>query len=232
MGYQESILKVLDNQSSDSIPECFTPTKASKLTLKNPNAFSLPAGPLVCIGMTEACKDCYAQSGNHHYPAVQNAYVRNLRKFNEHMVRDDIEGCVDSLLEIVPAKGNFRIYESGDYANQFMVDVWTEVIRSAPKTQFWGYTRSFELDFTEMRKLSNMTLFASSDNYNEKEANDFAFKYVIKKAFGPWTKDTIPENSFLCPAVKGKLKGVKGACQKCKLCFGGKLKKNVVFPRH
>lgn len=229
--YTSKMLTIL--QEDTSLPPCFTPTKASKLTYKIPNAFSLPAG-ITCPGKTKACEGCYAMKGNHVYPSVQKAYARNYKLFDHYRQKDDAVGCGEKLLEIVPQVGNFRIHESGDFQDQFAVDVWDYVVSQCPRVLFWFYTRSFHLDFGGLISSKNVQGFVSVDDYN----TDAAMRFLVKRpefriAFGPFEGSTIPLNSFACPATgNGKLKGVRGACQKCKLCFTNKSSKNVVFYKH
>jgi hypothetical protein len=231
----KNLLKIADT------PNDFFVSSPSKITIKGNSAFSLPAGPIgkggTCPGATRACESCYAMKGRHHFRAVQTAIVRNkllLTKLNKHK---SFNKAVSLLLEMVPENATiFRIHESGDFYSQWYVQVWTKVVAGRPNVRFWAYTRSFHLDFYKLVVQSNFELWASTDDYNKIQAEEFVKRYSdnkVKHAYGPWKhNEPIPNNSFVCPVNTKKLK-VEGACEKCMLCVvKDRVRKNVVFLAH
>lgn len=230
--YRKNSLKILEDV--DTVGFGFSLSAPTKIAGNKRLAFSLPAGPdFTCPGATEACRDCYAQKGRHNFSNVQKAFIRNWATMSFFARNNDIDGAVDFLLDLIPTNAPiFRIHESGDFENQFAIDVWNKVVESRPNTKFWFYTRSFNLDFTNLIGQPNVTAWASTDDFNSKQAEGFAIKYKIKQAFGPVKNNTKIENSFICPVTSGKLK-VDSACEKCKLCVEkDKTNKNVVFLIH
>ena len=236
--YSNSIRKLLKIVDT---PNDFCVSSPSKITVKGDSAFSLPAGPIgkggTCPGATKACDGCYAMKGRHHFKTVQSAFIRNkklLTRLNKH---HGFNKAVALLSEMVPENATiFRIHESGDFYSQWYVQVWAKVVRSRPKVQFWAYTRSFHLDFSKLTRHSNFALWASTDDYNKIQAEQFVKRYSnskVKHAYGPWEHDRpLPENSFACPVTSKKLK-VEGACEKCMLCVvKDRVRKNVVFLAH
>jgi hypothetical protein len=230
--YKNKLLQILDQ---DNVLPKLSLSAPAKIAGSRKWAFSLPAGPdFTCPGATDACKSCYAQKGRHVFPNVQKSLIGNYKSFEIYRSNADVDGLSNSLLKLLsPSVPIFRIHESGDFSDQFAIQTWKKVAEARPETKFWFYTRSFSLDFTELLALPNVNGWASTDEYNSKEATAFAIKHGIKQAFGPWKKDnTLPQNSFVCPATSGKL-GLEAACNKCQLCIvKNRTPKNVVFNAH
>lgn len=226
-----SVLNVIDNNQSLKL------SHPSKISTRRDTAFSLPAGPeFSCPGATDACKDCYAKKGRHVFKTVHGAFAQNWKTIKSYEARNNIYGLAHYLADSIPNNREiFRIHESGDFHSQFMVNVWTEVVRMRRELLFWAYTRSFHLDYSKLVRQPNFRLWASCDRYNEKEARKFSKRYKksnVKLAYGPWKhNEQTPSNSFVCPATNGKL-NVTGACEKCMLCVTDRVKKNVVFLAH
>lgn len=233
--FRKSMLAVLNNTDGADL-HSFTLSSPSKISKDKNRAFSLPAGPdFSCPGATEACKGCYAQKGRHVFRPVQAAFARNFALFQIFEAQNDVKGCAEALLrEIHDGAKVFRIHESGDFASAFAVKVWTEVVKARPATKFWAYTRSFKLNFSKLIAQPNMTLWASTDEFNKDKAVAFVAKHPgVRHAYGPFAHDTpIPDNSVICPVTNGKL-DVTGACEKCEMCVvRNRISKNIVFLAH
>ena len=219
-------------------PDRLTASSPAKISLHGNNSFSMLAGPKFgCPGATEACKDCYAMKGRHHMPGVQSALAKNWLLVKQMSRHKSTTKAVSKFLDIIPTSAKiFRIHESSDFFSQWYVDVWDQVVKQKPDVKFWAYTRSFNLDYSKILTNKNFVLWASTDDYNTKEARNFVRKYCksgVKYAYGPWehSKKT-PANSVTCPVTSKKL-NVEGACEKCKLCIErNKTTKNVVFLAH
>ena len=216
----------------------FQMSHPSKISLKPDCAFSLPAGKkFSCPGATEACKGCYATKRRHMFRPVQEAFAKNwllLRKCERYNKTDTAVSMI--LSKIRKDAKIMRIHESGDWHSQWSIGMWAKVIKARPDVKFWGYTRSFMLDFSSILKQPNFTLWASTDKFNLPAAKKFVRKYKrhgVKHAYGPWNKDeSCPPNSFTCPVTTHKME-IEGACELCKLCIErGKTNKHVVFLAH
>lgn len=219
-------------------PEKFHISSPEKISLKAKNSFSLPAGPkYACPGATKACDGCYAAKGRHFFPNVQKAFGNNWKLIRKLQRNKAPEKATRLLLEGISAKQTiFRIHESGDFHSQWYLDRWTEVVRNRRDVMFWAYTRSFELNFQKLVRQPNVVLWASTDEYNIKEATAFVKRYTnsdVKHAYGPWKhQKELPPNSFVCPVTNGKME-LKGSCERCELCIIKKrTNKNVVFLEH
>ena len=233
--YTKNVLKTINNVTA---PNHFKASSPSKISVKKDNSFSMLAGPqFSCPKATTACEDCYAMKGRHHMPNVQLAMIKNWLLIKEFSRTRQTTRAVQELLKIIPKKARmFRIHESGDFFNNWYVKVWAEVIKQRSDVLFFTYTRSFHLNFAPLTKLKNFTLWASSDQYNLKEAKKFVRRYRksgTKHAYGPYPhRKRIPRNSTKCPSTTKKI-SVEGACEKCMLCVVKKrINKNMVFLEH
>lgn len=233
--YTKNVLKIVKNIEK---PTGFIGSSPGKISKKKNNAFSMLAGSKFgCPGETKACESCYARRGRHHCGQVQKALSNNWMFMKKLERNNSVSKTCKEILKIIPANAKiFRIHESSDFHSQWVIGVWEEVIKARPNVNFWAYTRSFHLNFTQMTKFPNFMLWASTDQYNLREAKQFVRRFRksgTKHAYGPWGKGTIiPKNSFICPATNGNME-VSGACEKCILCVVKKrTAKNVVFLKH
>jgi len=241
--YTKNSLKIINNLEE---PENFTASSPAKISKKGNNAFSILAGPrFSCPGATKACVECYAMKGNHHLPVVQTALGKNyllLKKMKSNRSVKSTNNTIQLLTNLIPRSAElFRIHESGDFFNNWYINVWAKVVCQRKDVEFWAYTRSFDLNFSKLVRQPNFLLWASTDFYNVREAERFVKRYGnsgVKHAYGPWHDTEIPENSVICPATNGKL-NVVGACGKCRLCLPRlnskrkeRMTKNIVFMAH
>ena len=233
--YKSKALKLVKKIST---PNNLTASSISKISLVKNNSFSMLAGvEFSCIGETEACKDCYAMKKRHLFDNVQMALARNWMLIKKLSDKKDTKTAVNKLLEIIPENSNlFRIHESGDFFNNWYVDVWNDVVINRRQTYFWCYVRSFELNFSKIVRQPNFALWASIDDYNKDQALDFIKRYKnssVKLAYGPYKHNAeTPESSIICPATNHKIE-INGACNKCKLCvIKDRIAKNIVFLQH
>lgn len=236
-------------QSEPGAEVRFKLSAASKLMgAKTPCAFSLPAGPqFSCPGATPTCSSCYAQTGRFAMmPGIHRLLTDNWNRLRWYEANANVRGAASELSALINTS-IFRLNESGDFHSQFAVDVWTEVVRRNPSVWFWGYTRSFTLNFKGMTAHANMRLWASSDGDNAAAARRFAKRLGLGRAFGPWSAERPkPKNAVVCPSTldghrvgKTREYGVDKACQRCRSClpkFGGRmsesLNRDMVFLAH
>ena len=126
---------------------------------KSKNAFSLPAGPkFSCPGATIQCGDCYARTGFFLTPDQRKFYAQNWARWRYLEVTDPSGDSaayelMQAILRSCSSYGHpqvFRLWESGDFHSQWSVNVWTKVMAQMPIIMFWGYTRSFNFDYSAM----------------------------------------------------------------------------------
>lgn len=226
--YNRRLLTVVDERAKKPLPTEFAISNNAKAG----KSFNLPPG-MTCPGRTPACKDCYATQGMFNLGKVKQRLVDNQRLFNHYRKRGDDWSCAVRLIHAIGRyKKPFRIHGSGDFQDQFAVDVWKIVVDWLPRVQFWAYTRSFHLDFANLSRFRNVSLFASWDDHNREEALAFAMNNGCRVAFGPWEPGReVPPDSIVCPVTDGRL-NCAGACAACRVCIEKDNPKNVVFLRH
>lgn len=154
-----------------------------------------------CPGSTPWCEDqCYARKGN----------------FNMWM---DEYGSQIDMPEELPEK--VRLHASGDFDTPEYVDWCKDLVSDNPDTVFWAYTRSWRVDslfgkLEELRKLNNMTLFASMDrSIEESPPEDWRVS---------WIENDPRKSGIKC----GHDKGVYETCSECGYCYNG-IDKDIIF---
>ena len=137
---------------------------------------------------------------------------------------------------------NFRLMSSGDFPNRDCAKAWATVAKNNPDIRFWGYTRTFEV-MDEFVGIKNLAIFASVDPDNKGSVDELPegtrFAFMGSKE---WAVENFPERdvrNYECPELKENIpmyteigtrkrpypekgttvKGAKGACATCMLCF-------------
>lgn len=180
--------------------------------------FSLPSR-FTCPGATPWCLEhCYAWRFERIWPNCRAAYALNLvlswntRRFVKVMHR--------RIPKDLPA---MRIHVSGDFYSAPYVTMWIYIARSSPRTQFWAYTRSWNVPallpaLERLRALPNFELFASSDPGMPDPPSHWRVAYL----------ETDPRaNGLPCPHQYGGA----SSCHECRYCLRPG-KGNVVFKIH
>jgi len=181
---------------------------------------------ITCPGRTEFCKDCYVKT-TYRYKNVPRLLARNTALLFELQKKKDWAGMDRSLEDMVRhskgAKlGFFRIHWSGDFFSQDYLASWFRVIEKFPTVKFWVYTRSFHLDFS--KKPGNLTIYASTDQYNAARARLFQVEELAAEAFSGEIVEQ-PVGMIGCPHLDKKVKD----CATCGLCMKST---SVFFRRH
>ena len=112
--------------------------------------------------LVDACKGCYATTGNYNYPNVKAP-----REFN----RTDWErlAWVDNMVNELNNDRYFRWFDSGDVYSLALAEKILEVMQRTPWVKHWLPTRmhkfpKFRMVFDAMRKLDNVSVRFSSDS--------------------------------------------------------------------
>ncbi|MCC6694883.1 MAG: hypothetical protein IT365_04540 [Candidatus Hydrogenedentes bacterium] len=126
-------------------------------TFSLPSRFSCPGASPWCI------KHCYAARFERVWPNCRVAYSRNL------VLSWNAPRFVRAMLRCIPRDLPYlRIHVSGDFHSAQYADAWTAIARKRPNTQFFAYTRSWNVAsilpaLEQLRALGNVHLFASLD---------------------------------------------------------------------
>ena len=112
--------------------------------------------------LVDACKGCYATTGNYRYPNV-----REPREFN----RTDWQRLewADEMVAELERDRYFRWFDSGDVYSLGLAEKILEVMRRTPWCRHWLPTRmhkfpKFREVFESMRALDNVSVRFSSDS--------------------------------------------------------------------
>jgi hypothetical protein len=165
--------------------------------------FNLPAVQ-TCSNCLECKEFCYALKAERMYPNVLPSRMSNWSdSFNQLFVNKTV-------LRIIKLNVNtIRIHESGDFFDQSYFLKWIEIARQLPGIQFYAYTKSIELDFSE--RPVNLRIIASVPH------DDLDGLAVVLQ------KGEKAEKGYLTCG---------GDCKICSYCYRSKGFVKVAFPLH
>lgn len=170
--------------------------------------------------LVDACKGCYATTGNYNYPNVKAPRLHNREDWQR------LEWCDDMVRELENDRF-FRWFDSGDAYNLALAEKILEVMQRTPWCKHWIPTRMYKFPkfrhvFDSMRALDNVSVRFSSDSIVG-EYIDGLHGSVI----GP-SADTYSERdgSALCRAYEHG-----GKCNGCRACWNKDIPL-ICYPAH
>jgi hypothetical protein len=183
-------------------------SKASKMPCRSWSLQALdtcPASRDASGDLVDACKGCYATSGNYRFPNVKAPRVHN----REDWKRDT---WVADMVSELDKDRYFRWFDSGDLYDVRLARKILEVCEATPWVKHWIPTRmhkfpKFTLVLQRLQSLPNVVLRLSSDSI------------IGETIEGPNTStiatlEDAPKGSFVCEAyTRG------GKCDKCRACW-------------
>ena len=174
---------------------------------------SLDAGELV-----DACKGCYATTGNYRFPNVKAP-----REFN----REDWQRLdwSDDMVAELSKDTHFRWFDSGDMYALGLAEKMLEVMQRTPWVKHWLPTRmhkfpKFRRVLEQMQALPNVMVRFSSDSVQGQYTKGLHGSTIIP------TPDDIKKGMNLCKAYEHD-----GKCSGCRACYDKKVKL-VAYPAH
>lgn len=168
--------------------------------------------------LVDACKGCYATTGNYNYPNVKAPRLHN---------RTDWE-CIDWVDAMVAQLQNdrfFRWFDSGDMFALGLAEKMLEVMQRTPWVSHWLPTRmhkfpKFRQVLTSMQALPNVMVRFSSDSVNGEYIDGLHGSVIVP------TADDATEGMTLCKAYDHN-----GKCNGCRACYDKSV--NVIaYPAH
>lgn len=168
--------------------------------------------------LVDACKGCYATTGNYNYPNVKAPRLHN---------RTDWE-CIDWVDAMVAQLQNdrfFRWFDSGDMFALGLAEKMFEVMQRTPWVSHWLPTRmhkfpKFRQVLTSMQALPNVMVRFSSDSVNGEYIDGLHGSVIVP------TADDATEGMTLCKAYDHD-----GKCNGCRACYDKSV--NVIaYPAH
>lgn len=170
--------------------------------------------------LVDACKGCYATTGNYNYPNVKAPRLHNREDWQR------LEWCDDMVRELENDRF-FRWFDSGDMYSLGLAEKMLEVMQRTPWCKHWLPTRmhkfpKFRIVLDSMAALDNVMVRFSSDSVTG-EFIDGLHGSVI----GP-SADTYSARagSALCRAYEHG-----GKCNGCRACWNKDIPL-ICYPAH
>ena len=157
-------------------------------------------------GLVDACKGCYATTGNYNYPNVKAPRLAN---------REDWQRTewVDEMVQALENSRYFRWFDSGDL---YSIDLAAKVFEVMQRTEWvshWLPTRmhkfkKFTNILNKMQSLPNVVVRYSSDSI----AGEIVQGSTSSTIFS--NEDQLPKNATVCRAYENA-----GKCNGCRACY-------------
>jgi hypothetical protein len=168
--------------------------------------------------LVDACKGCYATTGNYRYPNVKAPRISNQSDWQRM-------GWVSDMVEALQNDRYFRWFDSGDMYTLGLAEKILEVMRMTPWCKHWLPTRmhkfpKFALVLQNMAALPNVSVRFSSDSVNGQFTKGLHGSVIIADS----TQTT--KAMTLCRAYENA-----GKCSGCRACWDKKVKV-IAYPAH
>jgi len=167
--------------------------------------------------LVDACKGCYATTGNYHYPNVKRPRIAN---------RDDWQrqDWVQDMVKALDSQRYFRWFDSGDVYSIDLAEKILAVMQATPWVKHWIPTRmakfaKFKKVLSQMESLPNVKVRFSSDSVTGEHTSAHGSTIV------PTAADA-PKNAFVCQAYQ-----YDGKCNGCRACYD-KSVSLIAYPAH
>jgi hypothetical protein len=168
--------------------------------------------------LVDACKGCYATTGNYHYPNVKAPRLSNQKDWQRM-------GWVNDMVNALQNDRFFRWFDSGDMYTLGLAEKILEVMRMTPWCKHWLPTRmhkfpKFSIVLQNMAALPNVSVRFSSDSVNGEFTKGLHGSVIIADS----TQTT--KAMTLCKAYENL-----GKCNGCRACWDKKVKV-IAYPAH
>ena len=168
--------------------------------------------------LVDACKGCYATTGNYHYPNVKAPRISNQSDWQRF-------DWVSDMVEALHNDRFFRWFDSGDMYTLGLAEKMLEVMRLTPWCKHWLPTRmhkfpKFSIVLKEMKALPNVSVRFSSDSINGEFTKGLHGSVIVADT------DQTTKSMTLCRAYENA-----GKCSGCRACWDKKVKVSA-YPAH
>jgi hypothetical protein len=165
--------------------------------------------------LVDACRGCYATTGNYNYPNVKAPRLEN----REDWKRD---GWVSDMVKALDSQRYFRWFDSGDMYSLGLAEKILQVMQATPWVKHWMPTRmlkfaKFQAVIDQMQALPNVMIRFSSDSVTGDHTNKHGSVIV---------EDASKAVGFLYRAYEHE-----GKCNGCRACYD-KTVPLVSYPAH
>ena len=171
-----------------------------------------PDGELV-----DACKGCYATTGNYRFPNVKAPRIHNKEDWKRAEFVDDMVGELDN-------DRYFRWFDSGDMYDLRLAKKIYEIAKRTPHCNHWIPTRMYKFSkfasiLSKLNALDNVVVRHSSDSVTGETVKAKHSSTIIP------TADT-PTKAKVCDAYERE-----GKCGTCRSCWD-KSVSVIAYPAH
>jgi len=154
--------------------------------------------------LVDACKGCYATTGNYRF-----SNVRKPREFNREDWKRD--AWVSDMVKALDSSRYFRWFDSGDMYDLSLANKILAVMKATPWVKHWLPTRmhkfiKFQHTIDAMMSLDNVVVRFSSDSVQGEIINGQTTSTIFS--------DTVPEGALECKAYEHE-----GKCNGCRACY-------------
>ena len=168
--------------------------------------------------LVDACKGCYATTGNYNFPNVKAPRAYNKEDWQR------LE-WVEEMAQALDADRYFRWFDSGDMYALGLAEKMLEVMKRTPWVKHWLPTRmhkfpKFALVLAEMQSLSNVMVRPSSDSINGSFLPGTHGSTIVESS------EVLPAGVTLCRAYENV-----GKCSGCRACYD-KTVAVIAYPAH
>ena len=168
--------------------------------------------------LVDACKGCYATTGNYNYPNVKAP--RAFNKEDWHRL-----GWVSDMVQALDSDRYFRWFDSGDMYSLGLAEKMLEVMKQTPWVKHWLPTRmhkfpKFALVLAEMQSLSNVMVRPSSDSISGQYIPGTHGSVIVE------SPSELPAGVTLCKAYENA-----GKCSGCRACYNKDVAV-IAYPAH
>jgi len=168
--------------------------------------------------LVDACKGCYATTGNYNYPNVKAPRAHN----KEDWQRLD---WVDDMVQALEDSRYFRWFDSGDIYSLGLAEKILEVMIRTPWCKHWLPTRmhkfpKFKKVLQDMQNLDNVMVRFSSDSVIGQFIEGLHGSVIIP------TVDNATDKMTVCKAYENL-----GKCSGCRSCWNKSIPV-IAYPAH
>jgi hypothetical protein len=168
--------------------------------------------------LVDACKGCYATTGNYRFENVKAPRRHNKEDWQR------LEWCDDMVAELNKDR-YFRWFDSGDMYALGLAEKMLEIMKRTPWVKHWLPTRmhkfpKFALVLREMAALPNVSVRFSSDSVTGEYTKGLHGSVIIP------TPQDVKKGMKLCEAYSHG-----GKCKGCRACYDKKVKV-IAYPAH
>lgn len=177
-----------------------------------------PASKNADGSLVDACKGCYATTGNYNYPNVKAPRAHNKEDWQR------LE-WVDDMVQALQDSRYFRWFDSGDMYSIGLAEKILEVMVRTPWVKHWLPTRmhkfpKFRGVLTEMQALDNVSVRFSSDSVTGQFIAGLHGSVIIP------TIDDATKDMAICKAYENA-----GKCSGCRACWNKEVSV-IAYPAH